>query len=215
MRLLRFFCGHVILTVLPILPTLRNYEKTQMNRCSSCNSFKTQQIMASKVFAYFSQIAFIIKFCYNIPFKIYVYLFSWNMYYKVMNVMFYTCLSFCSRGCLPQCMLGYHPPGKHTPRKHTLWEAHPQEAYSHPQKHPPGNTPPESTHPPGKHTPPGKHPPWKHTPWEAAPPRWLPLRTVRILLECILVVYFAAYFIFLFLNTYTKLALLSFCTTLW
>ena len=187
-----------------------------MNRCSSCNSFKTQQIMASKVFAYFSQIAFIIKFCYNIPFKIYVYLFSWNMYYKVMNVMFYTCLSFCSRGCLPQCMLGYHPPGKHTPLKHTPLGSTPPGSIppppeASPRKNTPGkHTPSREAHPPGKHPPLGSTPPGKQPPL-----RRLPLRMVRILLECILVVYFAAYFIFLLLNTYTKLALLSFCTTLW
>ena len=30
----------------------------------------------------------------------------------VAKVIFYTCLSFCSQqGGLPQCMLGYHPPG--------------------------------------------------------------------------------------------------------
>ena len=47
-------------------------------------------------------------------------------------------------GCLPQCMLGYTPPGRHPPDRH----------------------PPEC-----RHTPLGRHPP----------------RTVRILLECILV----------------------------
>ena len=49
---------------------------------------------------------------------------------------------FTGRGCLPQCMLGYIPPGKHTPRSI-----------------PPGSTPPEahtpkSTPSPGKQSPP-------------------------------------------------------------
>ena len=59
---------------------------------------------------------------------------------KLRRLCFYTCLSFCSRGGLPQCMLGYRPLR---------------------------STPPGSTPPPG---------------------RRLPLWTVRILLECILVI---------------------------
>ena len=31
---------------------------------------------------------------------------------KLRRLCFYTCLSFCSQGGLPQCMMGYHPPGK-------------------------------------------------------------------------------------------------------
>ena len=90
--------------------------------------------------------------------------------------MFYTCLSFCSQGvCVTQCMLGYHtphtppPPQKHTPPL----EAHPPES-----THSPGSThTPQEAHPPGSTPPPGKHPPGRR----------LPVRTVRILLECILV----------------------------
>ena len=67
------------------------------------------------------------------------------------------------RECLPQCMLGYHPP----------------EGDTHP---PPGKeAPPGTMHPPRKEapTPPGTmHPPLRHTVNE---------RPVRILLECILV----------------------------
>ena len=45
-------------------------------------------------------------------------------------------------------------------------------------RHPPADTPPADTHPLGRHPPlPCRHPPG----------RWLPQRTVRILLECILV----------------------------
>ena len=66
---------------------------------------------------------------------------------KLRRLCFYTCLSFCSRGGLPQCMLGYHPPR-------------------------PGTPPPDQA-------PPGPGPPREQ--------RLLLLRTVRILLECILV----------------------------
>ena len=35
---------------------------------------------------------------------------------SLRTLCFYTCLSFCSQGgCLPQCMLGYTPPGADTP----------------------------------------------------------------------------------------------------
>ena len=34
---------------------------------------------------------------------------------SLRRLCFYTCLTFCSRGGLPQCMLGYHPPGKADP----------------------------------------------------------------------------------------------------
>ena len=76
--------------------------------------------------------------------------FDWKVFLllsatKLWRLCFYTCLSFCSRGgCLPQCMLGYHPPGKHTPP-----------GSNPPVKHPP---PPETaaiadgTHPTGMHS---------------------------------------------------------------
>ena len=64
---------------------------------------------------------------------------------KLRRLCFYTCLSFCSQGGLPQCMLGYHPPSR----------------------------PPRTRPPPGPDTPPSRR---------------LLLRTVRILLKCILVV---------------------------
>ena len=81
------------------------------------------------------------------------------------RLCFYTCLSFCpQRGgrCLPQCMLGYTPPGQTPPPADTPW----------------ANTPLCRHPPPQADTPsPGRHP----------PSRRLLLRTVRILLECILV----------------------------
>ena len=68
---------------------------------------------------------------------------------EVAKVMFFTCVCPHGRGCLPQCMLGYHPPGAD-----------------------PEQTSPEQT-PPRADTPPERRP---------------LLRTVRILLECILVI---------------------------
>ena len=76
------------------------------------------------------------------------------------------CQSFCSRGDLPQCMLGYTTTttslGRHCPGRH----------------------------PPGK-IPSGQTPPWTDTPLGRHPSnRRLLLQTVRILLECILVASF-------------------------
>ena len=86
------------------------------------------------------------------------------------------CVILLTRGCLPQCMLRYHPPGKETPP----WkEAHDQKEAQPPErKHPlEGNTPPpwEGSTPTGR-----KHPPpaYRHTVSE---------RPVRIPLECIIV----------------------------
>ena len=58
----------------------------------------------------------------------------------------------------------------------------PLEAQPHGKHIPPEAPPPQEAHTPGKH--PRKHTPGKHTP---PPRRRLPLWTVRILLECILV----------------------------
>ena len=85
---------------------------------------------------------------------------------KLWRLCFYTCVSV-HRGGLPQCMLGYHPPGPGTP---------------------PGTRyPPKDQAPPRDQTPPPpgtRHPPQtRHTPRS----RRLLLRTARILLECILV----------------------------
>ena len=79
------------------------------------------------------------------------------------------CQSFCSVhwGGLPQCMLGYH-------------HLHPG-----PGRHPLGADP-RADNPPAD--PPGADPPWAGPLPRFHPPgRQLPLRTVRILLECILV----------------------------
>ena len=89
---------------------------------------------------------------------------------QVARVMFLqACV--CPQGgwCLPQCMLGYHtlPPRADTPQEQTP-----------PGSGPPGaDTPPQSRHPPGADTPGSRHPPEIRS----------LLRTVRILLECILV----------------------------
>ena len=86
------------------------------------------------------------------------------------------CLS--TGGGLPQHMLGY-PPGAGTPQS----------------RHPPGTRHPQSRHPPGTKHPQEQAPPGADTPTGAGtsrtrpppPSRQLRLRTVRILLECILV----------------------------
>ena len=92
--------------------------------------------------------------------------------------------------CLPQCMLGYHPP-EQTPQEQTLPRADTPRS-----RHPPEQTPP------GADTPWSRHHPWSRPP-KQTPPRadTLPEQTppgsrlqhtvnewpVRILLECILV----------------------------
>ena len=66
-------------------------------------------------------------------------------------------------GCLPQCMLGYHPPwSRHLPRRR---------------------------HPPSEQTPPGTRPPPDQTPPESRlRHNTVNERPVHILLECILVI---------------------------
>ena len=83
---------------------------------------------------------------------------------KLRRLCFYTCLSFCSQGGVPQSMLEYH-----TPREAHLPGSTPPPRESHPR--------PREAHPPRKHTTPGKQtpqeahtfpgklpPPGKHTP---------------------------------------------------
>ena len=71
-------------------------------------------------------------------------------------------------GCLPQCMLGYHPPGADTPQEQTPpgQDTHPRSRYPPP----PDQTPSRADSPPGSRL--------RHMVNE---------RPVRILLECILV----------------------------
>ena len=95
---------------------------------------------------------------------------------EVAKVMFLQACVCPHGGGLPQCMLGYYgPPGS---------------------RHPPGADPPgpDTPHSGSRQPPPREqaHPPWKQTlPWSRPPQIWPLLRTVHILLECILV-----YFIF-------------------
>ena len=86
---------------------------------------------------------------------------------KLQRLCFYRCLSVHSGG-LPQCMLGYTPP-RPPPSRHT--------------------PPKEQTLPQSRHPLESRHPPEADTPLEqTTPPVKRPLlRTVRILLECILV----------------------------
>ena len=105
--------------------------------------------------------------------------------------------------CMPQSMLEYTPRGQTPPsvKIHPSGKTHPPGRYPyHLARHPPGQTP----------TPPGQtslqaDTPWAGTPWADTPPgrhplgrhpppaqcmlgyTWLLLRTVHILLECILV----------------------------
>ena len=82
-------------------------------------------------------------------------------------------------GCLPQCILGYPPPGADTPQSRPPLEAdtplqeadtprsrHPQEQIPSEQT-PPEQTPPEQTPPRSRH-PPEQTPP---TPWSRQPPQ--------------------------------------------
>ena len=103
-------------------------------------------------------------------------------------------------GCLPQCMLGYHthplPRSRHPPPEQT-----PSQEQTPPQQthHTLEQTPPGSRHPLGADTPRSRHiPQSRHSPEETPPRADTPpsrhpserrplLRTVRILLECILV----------------------------
>ena len=100
------------------------------------------------------------------------------------KVMFYTCLSVIlfTGGDLPQCKLGYTPfapLGPETPPRTR-------------GRHPPG---PEADTPlsrPSQQTPPSRYPsqadtPPQTPPGQTPPSRRLLLRTIRILLECILV----------------------------
>ena len=83
-----------------------------------------------------------------------------------------------TRGCLPQCMLGY-PPEADTPRStHTPLRADtplgadaPRADAPSPRSRPPGSrhTPQEQTHPPRSRHPLSRHPPWEQTPPGADP----------------------------------------------
>ena len=90
---------------------------------------------------------------------------------------YYTCLWFCSQGGvhLRPCL------GRHSPRRHPP---------------PPGHTSPDRHPPPPGHTSPDRHPPG-HTPLSETA---LQL-TVRILVECILVVSFINSFVLCFFHS--------------
>ena len=83
-----------------------------------------------------------------------------------------------------------HPPRADTPQsRHIPWSRHPSGS-----RHPPEQTPPGSRHPPQSRQPPEQTPQSRHPPGANTPQRsrlWHTVneRLVRILLECILVVY--------------------------
>ena len=112
------------------------------------------------------------------------------------------CLSACWDTTPPGADIppGADPPGADTPRADTPWSRHPPPPHQsrHPpqSRHPLEQTPPKewTLHSPGADTPQSRHPSgadtllWEQTPPRADPPEIRPLlRTVRILLECILV----------------------------
>ena len=94
---------------------------------------------------------------------------------------------FTGKRCLPQCMLGYQPPGADTPLDQT--------------PPPPGSRSPQEQTPSGSRPPQSRHPPEADTPLMADTPipgadippesRLQHMQPVRILLECILVSYCA------------------------
>ena len=101
---------------------------------------------------------------------------------KLRRLSFYTCLSFCSQGGSASVLAGIPPPPEQTP-------CHPSPR----TRHPPEQTPPDQA-PPGADTPQTRQPlpPRADTPpGPGIPGRRLLLRMLRILLECILVFFFA------------------------
>ena len=96
----------------------------------------------------------------------------------------WVCIPACTGADTPHCPVhaGIHTPWQTPPRQTTSLGRHP------PGRHPPGRHPP-GRHPPGKHPPPSQiHTPSGQTPPSLVSPPGRPLqRTVRILLECILV----------------------------
>ena len=97
-----------------------------------------------------------------------------NLYFCPIpgNIFTGVCQSFCSQGgCLPQCMLGYiprqvHPRAGTPPSRYTLWTGTPPGRYTPRKVHSPAGTPRAGTPP---------------------TPRQSLQRTVRILLECFLI----------------------------
>ena len=84
---------------------------------------------------------------------IFIIITSRNEVVAKVTFLHLSAILFTGGGCLPQCMLGYHPPGSR----------HPQ------SRHPPGADPPEQT-PLGADTPQGQTPPRSRPPPEQTPP---------------------------------------------
>ena len=89
------------------------------------------------------------------------------------NIVISVCQEFCPQGGLPQCMLGYHPPGPVTPPGADLPSRPPPSSHLQEQSPPP----PPSRHPPGS----------RHPPAQCMLGYTVNKRAVRILLECNLV----------------------------
>ena len=76
---------------------------------------------------------------------------------KLRRLCFYRRLSVHGgRGCLPQCMVGYHPQSRHPPSRADT---------------PPEQTPSWSRHPRSRHPPPEQTPPRADNPREQTPPQ--------------------------------------------
>ena len=121
---------------------------------------------------------------------------------KLRRLCFYRCMSVHRGGwgiCLSACWDTPReqttPPEQRPPRAETPPEQTPCRADTPRSRHPlpRADTPwswhiPPSRHPPQADTPQSRHPPWSRPPRSRHPPKIRPLlRTVGILLECILV----------------------------
>ena len=118
---------------------------------------------------------------------------------KVMFLLVSVILS--TGGCLPQCMLGYHPLGADIPQsRHPPEQTPPWEQTPPPGADTPGTDTPQSRHHPlrSRHPSEQRDPPGADTSWEQTAPQadtppesrlqhTVNKRPVRILLECILV----------------------------
>ena len=104
---------------------------------------------------------------------------------SLRRLCFYTCLSvilFTGGGCLPQCMLGYTPPGKQTPPGKFVKVMFLLLSVSHSVHWGVSASVHAGIHPPGKQTPRGSRHPLRSACWEIRP-----TSNRTILQECILV----------------------------
>ena len=93
------------------------------------------------------------------------------------NIFSSVCQEFCTRGGLPQCILGYHPPPPQTRQNYQAprWSRHPLDQAPPEQALPPpwSRHAPRPGTPPPEQTPPEQTPPRAGTPSEQTPPTLL------------------------------------------